>query len=206
MVVAVRPAQVDCSAVYQERKPKMNIKTVLGAIIVAVAFISVQAQTGATPAKSAQDIALENRVANEMKEKQLRKEWEQKLAAEEANRIAALRPQDLFSGSQTLYINSDTDFFEEVQLQNELRKRTEFKDWQLSILDGWNNRDIAELWVEIDRPLFTYIFTYEVIHRRTGIVLSTGKVTAFDGNLAAPKLAERIIQDIKKARDAAKKS
>ena len=184
----------------------MNIKTVLGAIIVAVAFISVQAQTGATPAKSAQDIALEKRVANEMKEKQLRKEWEQKLAAEEANRIAALRPQDLFSGSQTLYINSDTDFFEEVQLQNELRKRTEFKDWQLSILDGWNNRDIAELWVEIDRPLFTYTFTYEVIHRRTGIVLSTGKVTAFDGNLAAPKLAERIIQDIKKARDAAKKS
>ena len=184
----------------------MNIKTVLGAIIVAATFISVQAQTGATPAKSAQDIALENRVANEMKEKQLRKEWEQKLAAEEANRIAALRPQDLLSGSRTLYINSDTDFFEEVQLQNELRKRTEFKDWQLSILDGWNNRDVAELWVEIDRPLFTYTFTYEVIHRRTGIVLTTGKVTAFDGNLAAPKLAERIIQDIKKARDAAKKS
>jgi len=184
----------------------MNIKTVLGTIIVAAAFTSVQAQTGATPAKSAQDIALENRVANEMKEKQLRKEWEQKLAAEEANRIVALRPQDLLSYSRTFYINSDTDFFEEVQLQNELRKRTEFKDWQLSIVDGWNNREVAELWVEIDRPLFTYTFTYEVIHRRTGMVLSTGKVTAFDGNLAAPKLAERIIQDIKKAREAAKKS
>lgn len=183
----------------------MNIKTVLGAIIVAATFTSVQAQTGATPARSAQDIALENRVANEMKEKQLRKGWEQKLAAEEANRIAALRPQDLLSDSRTFYINSDTDFFEEVQLQNELRKRTEFKDWQLSIVDGWNNREVAELWVEIDRPLFTYTFTYEVIHRRTGMVLSTGKVTAFDGNLAAPKLAERIIQDIKKAREAAKK-
>jgi len=183
----------------------MNIKPVLGAIIVAATFTSVQAQTGATPAKSAQDIALENRVANEMKEKQLRKEWEQKLAAEEANRIAALRPQDLLSDSRTFYINSDTDFFEEVQLQNELRKRTEFKDWQLSIVDGWNNREVAELWVEIDRPLFTYTFTYEVIHRRTGMVLSTGKVTAFDGNLAAPKLAERIIQDIRKAREAAKK-
>lgn len=183
----------------------MNIKTVLGAIIVAAAFTSVQAQTGATPARSAQDIALENRVANEMKEKQLRKEWEQKLAAEEASRIAALRPQDLLSGSRTFYINSDTGFFEEVQLQNELRKRAEFKDWQLLIVDGWNNREVAELWVEIDRPLFTYTFTYEVIHRRTGIVLSTGKVTAFDGNLAAPKLAKRIIQDINKAREAAKK-
>lgn len=183
----------------------MNIKTVLGGIVIAAAFTSVQAQTGATPARSAQDIALENRVANEMKEKQLRKEWEQKLAAEEANRIASLRPQDLLSDSRTFYINSDTDFFEEVQLQNELRKRTEFKDWQLSIVDGWNNREVAELWVEIDRPLFTYTFTFEVIHRRTGMVLSTGKVTAFDGNLAAPKLAERIIQDIKKAREAAKK-
>ena len=184
----------------------MNMKTVLGTIIVAAAFTSVQAQTGATTAKSAQDIALENRVASEMKEKQLRKEWEQKLAAEEANRIAALRPQDLLGGSRTFYINSDTDFFEEVQLQNALRKRTEFKDWQLLIVDGWNNREVAEVWVEIDRPLFTYTFTYEVIHRRTGIVLSTGKVTAFDGNLAAPKLAERIILDIKKAREAAKKS
>jgi len=184
----------------------MNIRMILGVMMLIAVVIPAHAQTSQQPAGTTSQQTIEQRVANEMKEKQLRKEWEQKLAAEEANRIAALRPQDLLSGSRTLYINSDTDFFEEAQLQNELRKRTEFKDWQLSILDGWNNREVAELWVEIDRPLFTYTFTYEVIHRRTGIVVSTGKVTAFDGNLAAPKLAERIIQDIKKAREAAKKS
>ena len=184
----------------------MNIRMILGVMMLIAVVIPAHAQTSQQPAGTTSQQTIEQRVANEMKEKQLRKEWEQKLAAEEANRIAALRPQDLLSGIRTLYINSDTDFFEEAQLQNELRKRTEFKEWQLTILDGWNNREVAELWVEIDRPLFTYTFTYEVIHRRTGIVVSTGKVTAFDGNLAAPKLAERIIQDIKKAREAAKKS
>jgi len=182
----------------------MNMKTMLGVLIVAATFSSAQAQTGTT-AKSAQDTALENRVANEMKEKQLRKEWEQKLAAEEVNRVAALRPQDLLSAGRTFYINSDTRFFEEVQLQNALRKRTEFRDWQLTIVDGWAKREAAELWVEVDRPLFTYTFTYQVIHRPTGIVLSTGKVTAFDGNVAAPKLASRIIEDIKKAKEATNK-
>jgi hypothetical protein len=183
----------------------MNIKTVLGAIIVAAAFTSVQAQTGATPAKSAQDIALENRVANEMKVKQLRKEAEEKLAVEESNRIAQMRPEDLLGSGRTFYISSDTDFFEEVQLQNALRKQTEFSAWQLSILDGWKSREVADVWVEVDRPLFTYTFTYQLFHRSTGKVLATGKVTAFDGNLAAPKLAERIIQDIKRARESAKK-
>ncbi len=46
----------------------------------------------------------------------------------------------------------------------------------------------------------TYIFTYQITDRGTGIILATGKVTAFDGNIAAPRLAGRIVEDIKKAR------
>jgi hypothetical protein len=54
--------------------------------------------------------------------------------------------------------------------------------------------------VEVDRPIFTFIFTYKITDRTTGILLTSGQVTAFDGNAAAPLLAERIIEDIKKAR------
>lgn len=143
---------------------------------------------------------VEERVANEMKEKQLRKAAEEKLAAEESAKIAETNPRTLLSRARTIYIYSDTSFFEEVQLQNALRKRDEMDPWQMAIVDGWDKRSVADIWIEVDRPLFTYDFTYQVIHRRTGVVLATGKVTAFDGNAAAPKLAQRIIEDIRQAK------
>lgn len=144
--------------------------------------------------------SVEERVANEMKEKQLRKAAEEKLAAEESAKIANSNPLTLLSKAHTIYIDSDTSFFEEDQLQNALRKREEVDRWQLAMLDGWNYRNVADILINIDRPLFTYTFTYKVTHRSTGIILATGKVTAFDGNAAAPMLADRIIEEIRKAK------
>jgi hypothetical protein len=143
---------------------------------------------------------VEERVANEFKEKRLRKAEEEKLAAEEAAKIAATSPRALLSKARTLFISSDTKFFEEVQLQNALRKREEMTAWQIGIVDGWANRTNAELFIEIDRPLFTYTFTYEILDQKTGLILATGKVTAFDSNAAAPMLAEKIIEEIRKAK------
>jgi hypothetical protein len=142
-------------------------------------------------------------VADEFKEKQLRKAAEERLAAAESKRIANTNPANVLSRARTMYIFSDTDFFEEIQLQNALRKRSEFAEWQMAILEGGENRKIADLLINIDRPLFTYTFTYQIIDRSTGVVLTTGKVTAWDGNDAAPKLASRIMDDLKKARGVA---
>ena len=146
---------------------------------------------------------VEERVANEMKEKQLRKAAEEKLAADEAAKIAAKDPRTLLSNARTFFISSDTRFFEEVQLQTALQKREEMRTWQIGIIDGWANRTNADIFIEIDRPLFTYTFTYEMLDQKTGLVLGTGKVTAFDGNEAAVKLAEKIIEEIKKAKSEA---
>ena len=185
----------------------MNIRVVFGTLVFMTALIPGKAQTPEQrvtgPVRAPQTV--EERVADEFKEKQLRKEAEEKQGAAESNRIANLRPAALLGQARTIYINSDTSFFEEAQLQNALRKRTEFKDWQLTLIDGWDNSHTktADLWIEVDRPLFTYTFTYQILHRRTGMVLATGKVTAFDGNIAAPKLAARIIEDIKQARGGA---
>ena len=145
--------------------------------------------------------SVEERVADSIKEKELLKAAEEKTAAEESARLARTNPKQLLAGARTMYIASGTSFFESVQLQNALRKRTEVEAWQLMILDGnWDRRNVADLLVEVDRPLFTYTFTYQLTHRSTGVVLATGKVTAFDGNAAAPKLAKKIIEEIKKAR------
>ena len=143
---------------------------------------------------------VEEKVANEAKEKDLRKAAEEKRAAAEAARIAETSPKALLSRARILYISSNTDYFETVQLQNALRKRAEVDAWQLAMVDGWDKRDVADIQIEIDRPLFTWTFTYKITNRSNGILLATGKVNAFDGNAAAPMLAERIVEEIRKAR------
>ncbi len=147
---------------------------------------------------------VEERVSDEVKAKELLKAAEEKRAAEESAKIAETNPKALLSRARTIYVESSTSFFEPVQLQNALRERQEIDLWQLAIVDGWDKRNIADALIEVDRPLFTYTFTYKVIHRSTGIILSTGKVTAFDGNAAAPKLADKIIEEIKKGRGESK--
>ena len=146
----------------------------------------------------------EQRVADEVKEKQLRKAAEERIAEEESARLAEQSPRALLARARTVYVASDTSYFEEVQLQNELRKRDEFDAWQLVILDGYERRNTADLIVVIDRPLFTFTFTYKLTDRATGIVLAAGKVTAFDGNAAAPKLASRVIEELRRARGESK--
>lgn len=143
---------------------------------------------------------VEERVADEFKEKELRKAAEEKLAEKESAKVAETSPKALLRRTRTVYVESGTSFFEPVQLQNALRNRSEVDAWEMAILDGYDKRQVADVLVEIDRPLFTYTFTYKVTHRATGILLATGKVTAFDGNAAAPKLARKIVEEIKKAR------
>jgi hypothetical protein len=144
------------------------------------------------------------RVADEVKEKELRKAAEEKIAAEESAKIAETSPKALLRRAHTVYVESNTSFFESVQLQNALGKREEMDSWQMAIVDGWDKRKVADVIIEVDRPLFTYTFTYKITDRSTGVLLSTGKVTAFDSNGAAPKLASKIVEEIKKARGEAK--
>ena len=141
--------------------------------------------------------SVEERVANEMKEKELRRTAEEKAAREESARMAATSPRVLLSRARTVYIYSGTSFFDSVQLENELRKHDELEAWQMAITDKGN---FADIHIDIDRPLFTYTFTYKVSDRHTGVILATGKLTAFDSNAAAPRLADRIIEDIRKAK------
>lgn len=143
---------------------------------------------------------IEEKVANEIKEKELKKAAEEKLAAEEAARIAEMNPKALLRRARVVFVDSSTTFFEEEQLQNSLRKRKEFDTWQMAIVDGYANRNVADIIIDIDRPLFTYTFTYKITNRGNGIILASGKVTAFDGNFAAPELAKRIIEDMRVAR------
>jgi len=171
-----------------------------GVLLTAAGVASAQTADQTIKVRVLPATTVEEKVANEMKEKELRKAAEERRAAEEAAKIAETSPKAQLSRARVLYMWSNTDYFETVQLQNALRKRSEVDTWQLAMIDGWDKRANADTEIEIDRPLFTFTFTYKIINRSTGILLATGKVNAIDGNAAAPMLAERIIEDIRKAR------
>ncbi|HEY0547690.1 MAG TPA: trypsin-like peptidase domain-containing protein [Pyrinomonadaceae bacterium] len=114
--------------------------------------------------------------------------------------IAKADPAEMLRTAQTIFITSNTSYFESVQLQNALSKRTEFTAWKLLVVDGWEAGKLADILIEVDRPIFTYTLTYKIKDQKTSVILATGKVTAFDGNLAAPELAREIIKRLKAVR------
>lgn len=183
------------------KRARLNrVLMLLAVLLTANAFASAQTGDQTINVKVIPSTTVEEKVANDLKEKDLRKAAEEKRAAEEAARIAETSPKALLSRARILYIDSNTDYFEAVQLQNALRKRSEIDAWQLAMVDGWEKRNVADIVIEIDRPLFTFTFTYKITSRDKGILLAAGKVTAFDGNAAAPMLAERIVEEMRKAR------
>ena len=74
------------------------------------------------------------------------------------------------------------------------------KDWPKLDLTIVQDQRVADLIVEIDRPLFTYVHTFVVVDKRTSIVLGSGKVTAFGGTNASGGIAKNIIKMFSAAR------
>src|SRR6185295_4327595 len=108
----------------------------LSLLLAAIGAASAQTTTQDINVTVRPAMTVEERVANEMKEKALRKAAEEKLAAEESAKIAETNPRTLLGRAHTFYIDSDSSFFESVQLQNALRGRTEANTWNLAIVDG----------------------------------------------------------------------
>ena len=74
------------------------------------------------------------------------------------------------------------------------------KDWGELGLTIVQDPRVADLLIEIDRPLFTYVHTFVIVDKRTSIVLGSGKVTAFDGTIASGGLAKDIVKIFTSAR------
>jgi hypothetical protein len=67
------------------------------------------------------------------------------------------------------------------------------KDWDKLGITIVGDPRVADLLIELDRPLFTYVHTFVLSDKKTSIVLGSGKVTAFDGTIASGGLAKEIV-------------
>lgn len=109
---------------------------------------------------------------------------------------AAERVQALKS-ARTLHICSETMFLTTGALDRALMKE---KNWDKLGLNIVSNPGRADLELQVNRVIFTHVHTYILTEKSTGIVLASGKVTAFDGVIASGPMAEQIVKILSAAR------
>ena len=98
---------------------------------------------------------------------------------------------------RTIFVESHTIYLKGNLLQDALYTRPEMRDWDIRIVD---DRNQADLYIDVTRPFLTFDWVYQIIDNRTGTVLATDKVVAWDGPIAAPQLAAKIVNHIRAAR------
>jgi hypothetical protein len=109
-------------------------------------------------------------------------------------------PTDILKSARTLHVWSDTVYLNSDRFEDELRKRPEFRALGLVIV---KDHRLADLSIKLGRPLFTFNFTFNVTHTKSSIMVTSGKVTAFDGGSAAPKIAREFLKRVRAAREPA---
>lgn len=114
-----------------------------------------------------------------------------------SKRLANVDPEEILRTARSILVISKTSLFNPEVLATELRKLPEFQIWSLLIV---NQQASADLVVTVDRPLFTFDFTYSISHPQTGLDLGSGKVVAADGVRAGQGLAKQVVNHLSKAR------
>jgi hypothetical protein len=111
--------------------------------------------------------------------------------------LGGFDPKDALKKAKTIFIRSKTQFLTVDTLDRALIMQ---KDWPKLELVIVQDPRVADLLIELDRPLFTYVHTFVIVDKRTSVVLGSGKVTAFDGTIASPDLAKNIVKIFADAR------
>ena len=112
-------------------------------------------------------------------------------ASAASDRILVIR------NARTVSIDSKTAFLTNSTLERVLLKN---KDWEKLDLNIVSHPSGADLQIDVDRLPFTHIHTYTLTDRKTGIVLTSGRIRAFDGVVASGPMAEKIVSVIFAAR------
>ncbi len=105
---------------------------------------------------------------------------------------------ETLKASKTIYVTSRTVSFKPDQLINALNKRPEMNEWGFTFVD---ERDMADLILELDHVVFTWKYTFKLYSERLGTVIATGDRIILDGNVGANDMAERVIEKLKTARN-----
>lgn len=105
--------------------------------------------------------------------------------------VAGANPTKIVQNAKTIYIHSKTSFLTVDTVDRALELEKTWPKLRLTIVQ---DPRVADLEIELDRPLFTYVHTFVITDRKSSIVLDSGKVTAFDGTIASGGIAKDVVK------------
>jgi len=111
--------------------------------------------------------------------------------------IQSHNPLQILRTFRSVYIVSKTVYAKSEVIQSALHKEPAFAAWGLYMVA---DPQVADLRLTIDRPLFTFTYTYELAHQNSGIILDTGRVKGASDGAVAPKIARLVVEKIAEAR------
>ncbi len=111
--------------------------------------------------------------------------------------IESRDPMQLLRTFRTIYIVSKTVWLKQDLMQDALMREPALAAWGVAVV---SDPQVADVRLSVDRVLFTWTWTYELVHQNTGIVLGTGKYNATAGGAGAATIAKAIVSRIAEAR------
>jgi mono/diheme cytochrome c family protein len=112
-------------------------------------------------------------------------------------RAVGADPVAIMRSARTIHVRSMTVYLEAQQFENELLKRPEFKSLELAIV---KDPRMADIRIEINRAEFSFNYAFTATNPQTSMVVASGKVTAWNGHFAAPRIAKDFLKQMEAAR------
>jgi hypothetical protein len=116
--------------------------------------------------------------------------------AEQKPKTEGVDPVEIMKTFRTIQVQTGTWLAKPEMCEGALQKRKEFDHWGLFFL---RNR-AADVFLKIDHQPGWFYYQYSLEHSRTGLVLASGNVSAWDGPAACGKVADIIVEKLKKVR------
>lgn len=104
--------------------------------------------------------------------------------------------KESLSKAQTIYIDCQSQFVKQAEVESALREQPEFRKWKLEIV---TRPQLADLVVEIHRTPFTTNFPFRVVDTVANRVVMAGEVSSLFGTVSG-RVARSMMKQMKKYR------
>lgn len=106
-----------------------------------------------------------------------------------------LSNSELLARSRSIYVTSDTVFVKKEDMEKYLLRQKELEDFRLHVVQ---NKQDADLVLQIKRVAFTNNFPYSISDRASSIVVMQGEIDALPSKVPA-KIAAALAEKLKEA-------
>lgn len=122
-------------------------------------------------------------------------EGESESVPREPARARVTDPATILRRARFVYVDTDSFFVKQQEVEDSLLKRKEFKAWGMVVT---RNIGEADLIIEVGRKVFTRRFTFSVVDPHTNEVVASGKMrSVLFGKKISNKVAEQFANRVR---------